>query len=567
MAEQADLHTADIRGEEPDKDPVSASDEETQKEPEKSLNVKQQEEDTASSPASTHRETKKDDDEDMRQADGENDDSAEKMKVPVESKEFSSPDEPVKDNSSPPQAVERSHGDFSGVTQGNNQPTMKDDNLSGEIHTEERNEPKIPTLLTLGAGMDQVDGPNATLGEETPGKNNEAGEGERHRKENKEQGRPHPLTQGGRVDQVDRPGATLVEDTDTNTEAGERKSPQPTPPPTPGEEKNDPVGKPDPRRTEETLGTKNTDNEAGEDERSGLNTEADRTSPQSVLSQEVSDEQKKKVEIIGRTIEEPTQPGSPGGNRGFLLALGVGLVVVAILVQHFLQPESPPPKDNMRKVDIFLRQLDKLKTQFPNQRAELWTRSKIHLLRHLQTAQPTEPVSLLLTAGVRAEQTLRCLAQGLASAFSSALNASTLHIDGATKASQDSDQVKLDIDSKLQGAFEGDKPVAVIHRFEELPPGSTLIFYRYCDHEHAAYKETCLIFTVLLGEEEEIPAKSHLSTVEEMVDDHLQKKFLSDGHPVSFDRMDLDKYGGLWSRISHLILPVAAEERVEHKGC
>ncbi|XP_059196741.1 torsin-1A-interacting protein 2-like isoform X2 [Centropristis striata] len=279
------------------------------------------------------------------------------------------------------------------------------------------------------------------------------------------------------------------------------------------------------------------------------------------------------LETIGPIIQEAedAEPEAPvvisnlGGKRMYLMAVVLG-VVFAILLSH-LQPEPQPQKDDVRQIDIFLRQLEKVKTRFPHQRTELWSRSKIHLLRHLQTAQPTEPVSLILTAGHRAERTLHCLAQSLATAFSSSLNASVLHIDGASKASQDSDQVKLDIDSKLQGAFEGDKPVAVIDRFEELPPGSTLIFYRYCDHENAAYKKTCLIFTVLLGEEEEIPAETRLSTVEEMVDDHLQKKFLSEGHPVSFDRMDLDKYGGLWSRISHLILPVAAEDRVEHEGC
>lgn len=243
----------------------------------------------------------------------------------------------------------------------------------------------------------------------------------------------------------------------------------------------------------------------------------------------------------------------------------IGVLFIAILIHYVLQPQSPPPKKDLSQIEIFLKQMEKIKTQYPNQRSELWNRSRIHLKRHLQTSQPTEPVSLILTAGVRAERTLHCLAQSLAHAFSLARNASVLHIDGASKARQDSDQVKLDIDSKLQGAFEGDKPVAVIHRFEELPPGSTLIFYRYCDHENAAYKKTFLIFTVLLGEE--IPADTRLSAVEEMVDDHLQKKFLSHGPPASFDRMDLDKYGGLWSRISHLILPVAAEKRKELDGC
>ncbi|XP_034566661.1 torsin-1A-interacting protein 2-like [Notolabrus celidotus] len=294
------------------------------------------------------------------------------------------------------------------------------------------------------------------------------------------------------------------------------------------------------------------------------------TTPSAKLQPKISVEepiclQRNDVETIGPTTEETREPVNIfGGNRLYLMA--VFCLVLAFLINQLL-PATPPQKNDEQQVDIFLRHMEKIMTQFPNQRLELWKRSKIHLLKHLQTAQPTEPVSLILTAGLRGERTLHCLAQGMASAFSSALNASVLHIDGASKASQDSDQVKLDIDTYLQGAFEGDKPVAIIHRFEELPPSSTLIFYRYCDHENAAYKKTFLIFTVLLGEEEEIPATSRLSAVEEMVDDHLQKKFLSDGHPVSYDRMDLDKYGGLWSRISHLILPVAAEDKIEHNGC
>lgn len=286
------------------------------------------------------------------------------------------------------------------------------------------------------------------------------------------------------------------------------------------------------------------------------------------MSNEKMDRSVENIELIGPTAQHQDLAGDQSlpGSKRFLWAVCL-VVVVAILVQNLIKPELPHPKKDLRQIDIFLGHLEKLKGQFPNQRAELWTRSRIHLLRHLQTAQPTEPVSLILTAGARGERTMHCLAHGLASTFSAAHNASVLHIDGASKASQDSDQVKLDIDSKLQVAFEGDKPVAVIHRFEELPPGSTLIFYRYCDHENAAYKRTFLIFTVLLEDEEEIPPKSTLSAVEEMVDDHLQKKFLSGGHPISFDRMDRDKYGGLWSRISHLILPVAADKRMERDGC
>ncbi|XP_031174268.1 torsin-1A-interacting protein 2-like isoform X4 [Sander lucioperca] len=218
------------------------------------------------------------------------------------------------------------------------------------------------------------------------------------------------------------------------------------------------------------------------------------------------------------------------------------------------------------KPEMFADQFSLLETQFPSQRAELWQRSKIHLEKHLKTAQPTEPVSLIFTAGQRAKMTLRCLAQGLASSFSSALNASVLHIDGASKAGQDSDEVKLEIDGQLRAAFDGDKPVAVIHRFEELPPGSTLIFYRYCDHENAAYKRVFLLFTVLLPQDE-VKGNHSLKEVEEMVQDYVKVKLVDSSNKTGFNEMDTDKYGGLWSRISHLVLPVVSEREVEQKGC
>lgn len=218
------------------------------------------------------------------------------------------------------------------------------------------------------------------------------------------------------------------------------------------------------------------------------------------------------------------------------------------------------------ELETFAEQLSLLQTQFPSQRPELWRRSKIHLEKHLKTAQPTEPVSLIFTAGLGAERTLRCLAQGLAASFSSALNGSLLCIDGADTAGKDSDQVKLDIDDQLRAAFEGDKPAAVIHRLEEFPPGSTLIFYRYCDHENAAYKRVFLLFTVLLPQEELGEEKS-LREVEESVQDYLRERLVDSNDQVSYNSMDGDKYGGLWSRISHLILPVVLEKEVELRGC
>ncbi|XP_026161192.1 torsin-1A-interacting protein 2-like isoform X2 [Mastacembelus armatus] len=279
-------------------------------------------------------------------------------------------------------------------------------------------------------------------------------------------------------------------------------------------------------------------------------------------------EGKKKTAVIKRS--------SGYSSRGFMWYLWCLVLVVLLSSAALLAYKKIPVlqrtgnhEGNLfraAKPEVFADQLDSLQAQFPSQQPELWKRSKIHLRKHLQTVQPTEPVSLIFTAGRRAERTLHCLAQALASCYSSALNTAVLHIDGASKAGQDSDEVKLDIDRQLQAAFEGDKPVAIIHRFEELPPGSTLIFYRYCDHENAAYKQVFFLFTVLLPQDE-VSSELSLKAVEEMVHDYVQERLVGSHNQTAFNKMDTDKYGGLWSRISHLILPVVSEKEIEQKGC
>lgn len=210
----------------------------------------------------------------------------------------------------------------------------------------------------------------------------------------------------------------------------------------------------------------------------------------------------------------------------------------------------------------FSDRLSLLQSRFPSQQDELWKRTKIHLENHLKKDNPPAPVSLILVAGLKAEKTLQCLAQSLASTYSSVRHGSFLLIDGATKAGQDSDGVKLDIDKQLQAAFEGDKPAAIIHHFEELPPDSTIIFYRYCDHETAAYKQAFLLFTVLLPQDE-ISSNLSLKEVEELVYHHLEDKFVKSTSKASFNEMDIDKFGGLWSRISHVVLPVVPELKLQ----
>ncbi|XP_051964917.1 torsin-1A-interacting protein 2-like isoform X2 [Xyrauchen texanus] len=271
--------------------------------------------------------------------------------------------------------------------------------------------------------------------------------------------------------------------------------------------------------------------------------------------------------------KQPTYPKTPGCAWYICKLLQWSLIVIGLLALGLLcyqkfQDSSLPTTDEvqagiMEKFDVELAAQQLL---FPSQRSVFWKRSRKHLKRHLHTVNPTEPVSLILTSGVEAERTMGCLARSLAAVYSASLNSSIFEIDGTTKKAQDSDQVKLDIDIALREAFGGNKSAAVIHRFEELPPGSTLIFYRYCDHENAAYHNVFLVFTVMLPVDTIDPGAS-LSVVEDMVYEHIKSLFVPSEMSAKFNEMDVDKLSGLWSRISHLILPVAAEGKFEQEGC
>ncbi|XP_040264055.1 uncharacterized protein TOR1AIP2 isoform X1 [Bufo bufo] len=262
---------------------------------------------------------------------------------------------------------------------------------------------------------------------------------------------------------------------------------------------------------------------------------------------------------------DESQTGKLPTRYRWLIGGFIVLTLAVALVHTFLSSKEKPPVDHESVLNIFFKEFASLKKDFPGQYEGLWFRSEKLLQMHLNTSDPSAPLILMLTAAQDGEQTLRCMSKRLAKSYADSLRARSLMVDGPSMSKYDSATGKMQIDDQLSSGFQSNSRAAVLHRLEMLPSGSLLILYKYCDHENAAFKKVALVLTVLLNEES-LETDLSLTDVEEKVKDLLWARFAS-SEVSAHNEMDVDKLSGVWSRISHVVLPVLPVGSIESGSC
>ncbi|CAI9567666.1 unnamed protein product [Staurois parvus] len=269
---------------------------------------------------------------------------------------------------------------------------------------------------------------------------------------------------------------------------------------------------------------------------------------------DVEEDQRKPQAVRGADNQSKPQPVRGNFWIPFLALLVISLGVWMLVLN---KPSTTNSEKELQVMKAFQDGFRKLPIIFSGQSPDLWHRSQRMLelqLRHKN--ENKEPAIILLTAAQDAEQMLYCVGNHLAKTYASTLNSSYTVLSGLDMSSEDSDGVKMDIDQRLSAGFQANNKAAVLHRLELLPPGSLIILYKYCDHENAAFKNVALVITVLL-KNSTLQPDIELNALEEKVYDFLKETFLNQAKSrTSHNEMDGDKLGGVWSRISHIVLPV-----------
>lgn len=310
-------------------------------------------------------------------------------------------------------------------------------------------------------------------------------------------------------------------------------------------------GEPEKKYRQQTGGTdEENDKSDGEKDLSGENGTASNVSAGEPEKESASGDplQNERITDNGNKLKKNVQ----NHQKSSLIFTAFGTVVAVLILtwSYFFHPQSTLVHADIRP------ELDQLFQDFKNQSQRSEKKLKSRVVPYLNHSRSPQPFVLLVAAMQEDHQTADCFATRVGKLIGS----KTVIINGSSYSNASSDEVKLEIDEKLRGAFqEGDFPTAaVIYNLDSLPYSTSELFYAYCDHDNPRYEEATIIFTVALPHRYDM----RLSTSddierEEMVGMYLQE----DSQWAKDEKFDENVMGALLSRISDTVIIVSGESK------
>ena len=205
-----------------------------------------------------------------------------------------------------------------------------------------------------------------------------------------------------------------------------------------------------------------------------------------------------------------------------------------------------------RKIDIELS-IKQLENDFQNQSLSSFKKLKSRMVAYMEHRTSPQPFVLLVASTQDNQPTADCFARRVTQLITN----SQVTINGSKYSNITSDDAKSEIDEDLRDEFRKGKfpTAAIIHNFDEIPYGTTALFYAYCDHDNPMYEEAAIIFTITLPEDYDINSN-------EIEREALVAKYLSeDSQWVKDETFSSDVMGALISRITDTVIVVNQESR------
>lgn len=210
-----------------------------------------------------------------------------------------------------------------------------------------------------------------------------------------------------------------------------------------------------------------------------------------------------------------------------------------ILSRNQVHPDSFQKGTNEA---MFAAKWMNLQKSFKNQLMRFWTTVGSATRSIVSETEPRDPAVILLVVPKNSLRSSRCFVREYTATVTRLFERQEndfIGFNSLVHRDINPDRVKMKIDQELEKGFREGRKVAVIDHLESLAAEAAMMFYRFCDNDHAPFKRVAILLILHLAEDE----------LSEENDRFVEEKLSSLWEPI----MGEDKFRPLMSRIANSI--------------